>query len=932
MGDHEAEKSRSIPGMDGQGLWRPEELASILRHQLSAPVELDLQRLGPIPAAHVGRLLETATPPIRSFGDLFGHPRPPLELLELAKEFAKASPQSSDAPLPDEIAAVFYVLSIVVARVRCGRRITEMDDVALRRQLRWAAGQPWVDAETCGRLLEGLRVLEGGAPGREVGGAGTEGDSPVFAGAKIGTVPGAQPEETRAMPPPASGASDMSELHDLSLGQLGEYQLVERLGEGGMGTVYKALHIQLDRWVAIKVLRPGLVQEEWAVARFRREIKAAGRIDHPHVVRALDARQLGNTYFLVMEYVDGLDLDAISRRMGPLPVAEACEMVRQAAIGLQSAQQFGMVHRDIKPSNLMLSRQGQVKILDLGLARTGTVSAGQEMTAVGQVMGTPDYMAPEQVTDSHAADIRADIYSLGCTLYKLLTGEPPFAAPRYGTAQEKLRAHLAEPAPAIDRARTDLPPGLAAVVARMLAKNPAQRFALPQEVAEALAPFAATCDLPGLLCCAETPGTVPIFPPTKLGPSPSQPAARGDDRHVAGPGLSPAPVTGRNKILWRVAAASMLAALVGLGLLAVLARRPGDGSSDAPGQGGPDATAQSPAPGPVWDPAALKGWIVLSWGAPRWGKPGLWLLRADGKARARLTGDAATFDVQPRFSPDGRRIAFVRGTAVGEPTGLWLCNADGGDSRQVVTAQAKTERVGSPVWISNSRIYYVRDPMVDRSPDMEVWQTDVDAPAAPQLVFRFQAVYGKGSGLLTDVSPDRTQLVAIAQDALRGATADVFLCDLNGKAVHVLWSDRPEQHKDGRALWSPEGRRIAWQHDFTSGGTETAAHFGVAMARLGDDGRWATELQPDQSVSVTPLAWSPRGECLLCARIEPASQGPSRAMLCYTDDRFRQLQDVLSLDATFWQANPRDVGRLADWAIVPADLESRIPLQRGGFR
>jgi serine/threonine protein kinase len=230
-----------------------------------------------------------------------------------------------------------------------------------------------------------------------------------------------------------------------SPGELGEYRLLEKLGEGGMGTVYKARHTELDRIVAIKVMRPGRLTEVEAAARFRREIKLTGRLDHPHLVRALDARTVGDMHFLVTEYVDGLDLQTLSDRLGPLPVADVCELVRQAALGLQCAHEHGLVHRDIKPSNLMLDRRGQLKILDLGLARVvGAVSASQQVTTIGQVMGTPDYIAPEQVGDSRGADIRADIYSLGCTLYLLLVGQladwalvPEDAAPRPGRTEFK---------------------------------------------------------------------------------------------------------------------------------------------------------------------------------------------------------------------------------------------------------------------------------------------------------------------------------------------------------------------------------------------------------------------------------------------------------------------------------------------------------------
>jgi serine/threonine protein kinase len=214
-------------------------------------------------------------------------------------------------------------------------------------------------------------------------------------------------------------ASDMPET-------LGEYQLLEELGRGGMGRVYKALHTKLDRVVAVKVLPRGRGGDQKAIVRFEREMKAVGRLAHPNIVQAYDAREIDDTPVLVMEFVDGLDLAKIVRRVGSVPIAEACELVRQTAFALQCAYEHGLVHRDIKPSNIMLARSGEVKLLDLGLARfyaeggTGIspVSVGEEMTSAGQAMGTADYMAPEQTSDSRKVDIRADLYSLGCPVQR----------------------------------------------------------------------------------------------------------------------------------------------------------------------------------------------------------------------------------------------------------------------------------------------------------------------------------------------------------------------------------------------------------------------------------------------------------------------------------------------------------------------------------
>jgi serine/threonine protein kinase len=292
--------------------------------------------------------------------------------------------------------------------------------------------------------------------------------------------------------------------HDLRGGtsdvprQIREYQLLERLGQGGMGTVYKAQHTKLKRLVALKLLPTGRMADPRAIGRFEREMEAIGQLDHPSIVRATDAGQLDDIHYLVMEYVAGIDLSGLSKRRR-LPVAEACELIRQAAIGLQCVHEHGLVHRDVKPSNIMVTYTGDVKILDLGLALLKKDEHRREMTASGQVLGTADYMAPEQATDSRHVDIRADIYSLGCTLYKLLVGRPPFAEPESGGAVGKMMAHVSKPIPHISTFRPEVPDALEKLVERMLAKAPKARFSTPADVAYALGPFAAGSDLVELL-------------------------------------------------------------------------------------------------------------------------------------------------------------------------------------------------------------------------------------------------------------------------------------------------------------------------------------------------------------------------------------------------------------------------------------------------
>jgi formylglycine-generating enzyme required for sulfatase activity/serine/threonine protein kinase len=267
------------------------------------------------------------------------------------------------------------------------------------------------------------------------------------------------------------------------------YRVVATIGAGGMGAVYRAEHRLMDRPVALKVIRGDLLGSAAMVERFRREVKAAARLaSHPNIVAAYDAEQAGETHMLVMEFIEGTDLARLVKSRGALPVGEACEYARQAALGLQHAFEDGMVHRDIKPQNLMRTTRGQVKILDFGLARFASEVASQGgMTAEGMVLGSADYIAPEQIDDPHAADIRADIYSLGCMLYFLLAGRPPFPE---GSLIRKLLAHREDTPRPLTELRADVPPALVRVVERMMAKDPARRFQTPDEVSRALAPFA----------------------------------------------------------------------------------------------------------------------------------------------------------------------------------------------------------------------------------------------------------------------------------------------------------------------------------------------------------------------------------------------------------------------------------------------------------
>jgi serine/threonine protein kinase len=269
----------------------------------------------------------------------------------------------------------------------------------------------------------------------------------------------------------------------------GKYRVLEMLGRGGMGTVYLCEHVLLRRLVALKALPLDTgARSASAVDRFYREGQAVAALNHPNIVRCHDLDRQHKLHFIVMEYVDGSSLIDIVKNHGPMTVPRAAHYIAQAAEGLQHAHEAGWVHRDIKPGNLLLDRAGVVKVLDMGLARSQDDTAGSvtERYNENNVLGTADYVAPEQAINSHAVDIRADIYSLGATFYFLLAGRPPF--PQNTIAQKLIAHQMQEPDP-LSTLRPDVPEELEAVIATMMAKDPAERYQTPEEVMEALEPW-----------------------------------------------------------------------------------------------------------------------------------------------------------------------------------------------------------------------------------------------------------------------------------------------------------------------------------------------------------------------------------------------------------------------------------------------------------
>lgn len=277
----------------------------------------------------------------------------------------------------------------------------------------------------------------------------------------------------------------------------GRYKILDRLGAGGMGAVFLCEHTVMRHKIALKVLPREQARDLVALERFRREARAVATLNHPNIIRAFDISEDGGLHYLVLEYVEGRTLHELVRRDGPLDVARAADYIRQAALGLQHAFEANLVHRDIKPGNILLDRSGVVKVLDLGLARffldpLDNLTTEHDAQAI---LGTADYISPEQSVNSHDVDIRSDIYSLGATFYFLLAGQAPFSGK---TVTEKLTQHQTQQPEPLRRLRPDVPLEVEAIVHRMMARKPSRRFQVPQDVVIALTPWAMAEGLPGI--------------------------------------------------------------------------------------------------------------------------------------------------------------------------------------------------------------------------------------------------------------------------------------------------------------------------------------------------------------------------------------------------------------------------------------------------
>jgi serine/threonine protein kinase len=503
----------------------------------------------------------------------------------------------------------------------------------------------------------------------------------------------------------------------------GKYKVLGPLGAGGMGHVFLCEHLVMRRRVAVKVLPTSRSNNVAALERFHREARAVARLHHPNIVVGHDIDRDGKLHFLVMEYIDGSTLHQLVRDRGPLDPLRAAHYIRQAALGLQHAHEAGLVHRDVKPSNLLLDRTGTIKVLDLGLARffrdeTDDLSRDNLQSP----LGTTDFMAPEQALDSHQADIRADIYSLGATFYYLLAGHSPF---REGTVLQKIMSHQIRTPRPIRDIRPEVPEGMAAVLDRMMAKDPAQRYQTPAEVVEALAPWTQT-PIPS----PDEALTEPIRlgrPNSQVETTPEPPSTR------SGPVPPPTP--------WQQGAPGSQPSMESL---LVVAGEPGptpvpfldtqsEAGSPMPSPPPPPGRSRKPSaparPGPSSQPPPLRA-------APK--RPWLWVIGA-AAAAVLVLGSVAGFTIY-------KMIATKEPPGNGSPAG----GPAGGP--QVVVDNSPRLRLLVPAYFYPG------------GEDLKEWEKLINSPAASATV----AIVNSSSGPGENADPNYANIIERAKQ--RGVT------------------------------------------------------------------------------------------------------------------------------------------------------------------
>jgi hypothetical protein len=603
-----------------------------------------------------------------------------------------------------------------------------------------------------------------------------------------------------------------------------KFRVVRELGRGGMGVIYLAQHRVMDKPVALKVISPAVLDNPAALARFRGEARAAGKLDHQNIARAYDADQAGGLHFLVMEFVEAQSLAQLLEQGGPLPVANACHYACQAALGLQHAFEHGMVHRDVKPHNLMVTPRGLVKVLDFGVARLRSErTVGPRLTQLDSFMGTPEYVAPEQAADAREADIRADIYSLGCTLYALLTRRPPFVD---DTAVKLVLAHREKQPQPLHEVRPDVPPELSTAVARMLAKDPARRYQRPVDVARALLPFVTPAGRPGVANGVSLP---------PLGVGDQIPLGLAD----AAPG---APRTGAGlKARTKAAPASRRAALIGglavVALVAVtLAGMTWLGSTKM-SPGGPEPRTESPVPT----------------GSP------------NGADRDKPTPNAAVRAIGSYIAPENSLSLLLQRR--GQEDDPWTVLSP---QARVTTAQALVSLPGYRSLLA-----------LDTGLELTLWGNLPDFSVMPPVLESVVVLHAPPDGTDLDFTLDRGRVVVANRKAPSGPARvrlrflgevwDVELPDPTSEVALELWGD----------FGSTGGPRPASPRTVFSLSTRGRTLVKVLRTQLQLEDRWGLSCSSDDLRTLKPQAPSRLPEWW--AKVEPGSGAAQRALRSLRD-------------------------------------------------